>query len=77
MLCLITGLVLLVLGLVPGLFQRFTCDLRHAIEASMGSGPIATRYHTESNHAPAPFWVAGAGALLAVVAVRWLLLTLR
>jgi hypothetical protein len=70
---LVTGAVLLFLGLVPGFFQELVNDVRNGIRNfhnSLSSPiPIRPRYEEEYEQSRAPLGLAIAGAVIIVLTI--------
>jgi hypothetical protein len=61
-----TGVILIVLGLVPGLFQGLTDGVRNALESF--SSPLRNRLHGDVRIRE-PQWLAGVGIALIAAAI--------
>jgi hypothetical protein len=63
----VIGTMLLVFGLVPGLFQGFADGVRRALESFQNGNLLAVRFHSHPSRdveASQPRWLAGIGAAL-------------
>jgi hypothetical protein len=67
--CVLTGCVLVVLGSVPGLFQRLTEGIRNFRDMVSYGLPVSLPRHTEYDKLQRPIWLTGLGAVLIVLGV--------
>lgn len=72
---LLSGLVLLALGLIPGLFQTFTDGVQNFL-ASISS-PYPVHPHLRNQQQWRPVWLAVAGAMLILLSMAEYLRLLR
>jgi hypothetical protein len=69
MICVLSGCVLVVFGLVPGLFQRLEEGIRNFHDQVSSGFAVSPPRYTEYDKLRRPIWLAGLGALLIVVGV--------
>jgi hypothetical protein len=65
----LTGCVLVVFGLVPGLSYGLTEGVRNFLDLVSSGLPVSPPRHTEYDKLERPIWLAGLGAVLIVLSV--------
>lgn len=69
MILVVSGGVLMLLGLVPGLFQGLTDGIRSVDDLLSSRRPMGMPFRRESEKLVQPTWLAGLGATLIVLAM--------
>lgn len=65
----LSGCVLIALGLVPGLFRNLVEGVRNLCDSVSSGAPVSPPRQTEGDTLQRPIWLAGIGALLITLTV--------